>query len=89
VSNVGLIQFNTIERAELAKQIAGQGGFQVLMKRLRQRAAISGKLTLSDDEIAQIGKYAFYESGGGYENRLRVIFQRTLGSKLNGYPDQA
>lgn len=84
-----LIQLNAAERSELAKQIAGQGGFQGLMKRLRQRAAISGKLTLSNDEIAQIGKYAFYESGGGYENRLKVIFQRTLGPNLNGYPDQA
>lgn len=83
------IQLNTDERAELAKQIAGQGGFQGLMKRLRQRAAISGKLTVSDDEIAQIGRYAFYEGGGGYENRLKAIFSRTLGSKLNGYPDQA
>lgn len=83
------IQLNAAERSELAKQIAGQGGFQGLMKRLRQRAAISAKLTLSNDEIAQIGKYAFYESGGGYENRLKAIFQRTLGPNLNGYPDQA
>lgn len=83
------IQLNAEERAELSKPRAGQGGFQGLMKKLHLRANISGKLTLSEDEIAQIGKYAFYESGGGYENRLKVIFQRTLGPKLNGYRDQA
>jgi hypothetical protein len=77
------------ERAELAKPIAGQGGFQGLMKRLRHRAAIAGKLTLSDEEIARIGQYALYEGGGGYEGRLKVIFGRVLGPKLNGYPDQA
>ncbi len=84
-----LVELNAQERAELSKPRAGQGGFQGLMKKLHLRANISGKLTLTDDEIAQIGKYAFYESGGGYENRLKAIFQRTLGPKLNGYPDQA
>lgn len=82
------IQLNAEERAELAKQVVGQGGFQGMMKRLRQRAAISGKLTLDDEEVSKIGRYAFYEGGGGYENRLKTIFQRTLGPNLNGYPDQ-
>lgn len=76
------IQLDSSERAELAKEIAGEGGFQSLMRSLRQRSAIKGKLTLSPDDRAKIPRYAFDYGNGGFESRLRAIFERHLGPGL-------
>ena len=81
---VAMIELTDAEWAELKKPIRGTGGFQDLMKALRQRAAIRrGKLELRAEDLEKIQRYAFYDTGG-YEGRLLSIFSRTLGPKLTG-----
>ena len=79
------IALNTEEFAELKKTLKGTGGFQDFLKQIRQRAAIrGGKLDLTSDDIDKIRRYAFEYKDGGYEGRLRRIFERHLGPELRG-----
>ena len=74
------------ETAELDKQnpaTAGDGGFQSLMVSLQQRIdRASGALWLTDDDLRRIPMYAFAYKNGGWEDRLKAAFGRTLGPKL-------
>jgi hypothetical protein len=80
-----LITLNDAEFGELKKTINGTGGFQDFLKQIRQRAAIrGGKLELTPDDIDKIRRYAFGYKDGGYEGRLRRIFERHLGPELRG-----
>ncbi|MES2002125.1 MAG: aspartyl-tRNA synthetase [Pseudomonadota bacterium] len=81
------IELSSDELALLRRSIVGGGGFQDLMRSLRQKAAISRKMKLSDDDLEKIQRYAFDYGDGGFEGRLRGIFERHLGPRLNGYPD--
>ena len=59
------------------------GGFQSLMVSLQKRINRStGKLTLTTDDLERIPRYAFDYRNGGWEDRLRIAFGRTLGAKL-------
>jgi hypothetical protein len=79
------IVLNAEELSELRKPLKGPGGFQDFLKQIRQRAAIrGGKLELSQDDIDKIRRYAFDYKDGGYEGRLRRIFERHLGYELRG-----
>jgi hypothetical protein len=69
----------------LRRDIKGGGGFQDLMRSLRQRSAISGTLNLTDADLEKIQRYAFEYGDGGFEGRLRGIFERHLGPRLNGF----
>ena len=39
-------------------------------------------ITLYDDDLEKIPRYAFNYGHGGWENTLKIIFERTLGSNL-------
>lgn len=59
------------------------GGFQGLMVELALRVSrTTGRLELSARDIERIQRYAFDYGNGGWENRLRGIFGRTLGPLL-------
>jgi len=59
------------------------GGFQQLLVELQGLLNRStGALALSDEHEEKIPRYAFDYKNGGWENRLRAIFSRTLGSNL-------
>jgi hypothetical protein len=61
------------------------GGWQNLMVTLQQKLdRATGRLTLTIRDIERIRRYAFNYGNGGWENRLRAIFQRTLGPSLGG-----
>ena len=78
------IQLNSMELTILRKPIVGQGGFQSMMNNLRARADQStGNIEISDDDLERIQRYAFQYGGGGFEARLRSIFERTLGPNLS------
>ncbi len=80
-----LITLNDAEFGELRKPLKGTGGFQNFLKQIRQRAAIrGGKLDLTPDDIDNIRRHAFEYKDGGYERRLRQIFERHLGPELRG-----
>jgi hypothetical protein len=74
------------EIAELDKQdpaTAGDGGFQGLMVSLQKRVnRATGTLRLTEDDLRRIPMYAFDYKNGGWEDRLKRAFGRTLGLKL-------
>lgn len=64
-------------------ETAGDGGFQSLMVKLQgQCVRPTGEITLHDDDLERIPRYAFDYSNGGWENRLVDTFSRTLGPQL-------
>jgi hypothetical protein len=71
---------------ELMKQdpeTASDGGFQSLMVRLQKNVDdTSGDLELSKDDLRRIPMYAFDYKNGGWEDRLKRAFGRTLGPNL-------
>lgn len=76
---------NEIE--ELLKQdpsTAKDGGFQSLLVKLQGKLnRTTGFIHLDDDDLTRIPQYAFKYGNGGWETRLKAIFERTLGSSLN------
>ncbi|MFP2872625.1 DNA-methyltransferase [Acetobacter tropicalis] len=80
------IILNAQEIAELLLQDPStkkDGGFQSLLVSLQERLnKTTGSLTLDASDLERIPKYAFDYKQGGWEERLKSIFQRTLGPKL-------
>ena len=60
------------------------GGYQRLLINLQNKTNRStGELDLSDDDLEKIPRYAFNYGQGGWENRLKTIFERHLGPNLD------
>lgn len=80
------VDLNASEIAEIDKQdpsTASDGGFQSLMVRFQQRIDRStGRLHLTDDDLRRIPQYAYDYRNGGWEDRLKRAFSRTLGPRL-------
>lgn len=74
------------EISEIDKQApdtASDGGFQGLMVSLQKRIdRVTRELHLTDDDLRRIPMYAFDYQNGGWEDRLRRAFSRTLGPRL-------
>lgn len=74
------------EISEIDKQdpvTASDGGFQGLMVRLQNKInRVTRELHLTDDDLRRIPMYAFDYQNGGWEDRLKRAFSRTLGSRL-------
>jgi site-specific DNA-methyltransferase (adenine-specific) len=61
------------------------GGWQSLLLGLQKRLnKTTGHLTLTSADLEQIQRYAFHCTRGGWQNRLRGIFGRSLGPGLDG-----
>ena len=82
------ITLNASEMRVLFRQdprTESDGGYQGLLVGLQGKInQPSGELTLSDQELEQIPRYAFAYGKGGWEDRLTDIFSRHLGSDLAG-----
>jgi hypothetical protein len=82
------IKLTVGELAELNKQrpeTAADGGFQNYLPQLQYRAnEDSGELEIGAEDLEKIPRYAFEYKNGGWEDRLKKIFSRTLGSNPNG-----
>ena len=76
----------TGEIAELDRQhpaTASDGGFQSFLVQLGRRCnRTTGELGLSDSDRERIPRYAFDYGNGGWEERLKNIFERSLGPRL-------
>lgn len=74
------------EISEIDKQdpsTATDGGFQSLMVSLQKRVnRATGQVHLTPDDLRRIPQYAFDYGNGGWENRLKRAFGRTLGPNL-------
>lgn len=79
------VVLNDAEKAELMRATAGQGGWQGLIEGLQAKLnQQTGEITLSDEDIERVRRYAFDYGNGGWEGQLRRIFQRHLGPGLTG-----
>jgi hypothetical protein len=58
------------------------GGWQSLLVRLQNNIDENGSITLTDQDLERIARYAFEYGNGGWEARLTGVFGRTLGSAL-------
>lgn len=80
------VTLNSNEIAEIDKQdpsTAKDGGFQGLMVSLQTRIdRSSGQIDLTSDDLRRIPMYAFDYKNGGWEDRLKRAFSRSLGPKL-------
>jgi hypothetical protein len=67
-------------RAEILKDVAGEGGFQELMRRL-QKGLNGLSLFVEDEDIPKIRRYAEDYKEGGFEDRLKPLLDclRALG----------
>ena len=79
ISRVPTINLSPEERAALNEPVAGQGGFQTLLARLRDAVQPTGDLELTDGDVDTIRQYRTDYGGGGWQERLDRIFARTLG----------
>ncbi len=81
-------KLNENEEALLLKQnpsTKSDGGWQGLLVRLENKYNPNTKeITLSQGDIEKIQQYAFGYGNGGWESRLRGIFERHLGIDLSG-----
>ena len=59
-------------RAEILKDVAGEGGFQELMRRL-QRGLNGLSLYVEDEDMPKIRRYAEDYKEGGFEDRLKPL----------------
>ena len=77
---------NAAETAEIDKQdprTKGDGGFQSLMVRFQTRInRVTGQIQLTTSDLRRIPMYAFKYKKGGWEDRLKKAFGRTLGPDL-------
>ena len=59
------------------------GGWQSLLIRLQEKVdRLTGCLHLDARDLEQIPRYAFEYGNGGWEDRLKSVFERTLGPGL-------
>jgi hypothetical protein len=66
-------------------ETGGDGGWQGLLVTLQNLLdEDTNEIYLPPHLVRRMGKYAFTYGQGGWENRLKAIFARTLGPKLNG-----
>lgn len=80
------VTLNQAEIAILDQQDQGtsdKGGYQQLMVRLQNKLnRTTGVLDLDDADLEKIPRYALDYRDGGWEDRLKAVFGRTLGSNL-------
>ena len=77
------VNLNPAEREVLFRQRPGRsGGFQCLMLKLQSNITANGDLHLDDDDLERIPRYAFDYGGGGWEDRMKAIFERHLSPDL-------
>ena len=80
------LTLNNVEVTELLRQepnTASDGGFQQLFVKLQGQLNLETKeLQLDDDDLRRIPRYAYDYRQGGWQNRLELIFCRTLGPRL-------
>ena len=81
------VELDQPEMQELLKQDPAtekDGGWQGLLVSSQKRLnKTTGHLTLTSYDLEQIKRYSQY-SAGGFQNRLRKIFGRTLGANFDG-----
>jgi hypothetical protein len=81
-----IVTLNPEELSVLDRQAPStkeNGGWQNLLVTLQEKVDRKGRsIRLDVSDLERIQRYAFSYGNGGWENRLRAIFQRILGPTL-------
>lgn len=81
-----LVMLNEEELSVLFKQDPSKkngGGFQRFLVNLQEKTdRTTGAVELSEDDLKKIPHYAFDCGPGGFEGRIKSIFERCLGQSL-------
>ena len=81
--NFTFVDLTDDELAALNQPVNGQGGFQDFMRHLQSQVNAATKtIKLTDDDLAEIPRFAFDYKQGGFEGRLLKTFARELGPNL-------
>ena len=59
-----------------------RGGFQDLVTRLQAGCDRMNTLHLSEIDLDRVIRYSTHHGGGGWQDRFRRIFTRTLGAEI-------
>jgi hypothetical protein len=62
------------ERAEIDKNVNGQGGYQTLLLELQEQLKPDGTLTVDDEQLGRLVRMCRYGSGG-FQGRLKAAFR--------------
>jgi hypothetical protein len=77
------LELNKEEKATLDRAVNGRGGFEDFLRRLQKQVNHATRtITVSDEDLENIPRFAFDYKQGGWETRLTTIFGRVLGPKL-------
>ena len=71
-----------VERAEIEKDLKGQGGYQTLLSELQDQLQPNGKLTIDDEQLGRIVRMCRYGSGG-FQGRLKAAFRNHIRSLMD------
>lgn len=74
-------QLDSAERAELAKPVNGQGGYQTLLRELNPLIKANGKISVNDQQLGRIVRMCAYGSGG-FQGRLRAAFKKHVNALM-------
>lgn len=72
----------TQSEADEIAQPAGEGGHQGLQNRLLAQLDHGLTVYLNDAELGEVIRYMTQYKGGGFQNRLRAAFERSLREQL-------
>jgi phytoene dehydrogenase-like protein len=69
------IELNSAARAALMRSVAGEGGFQSLLRGLQAKLTAEGVLVLTTADVERIARYVRSYGGGGFQGRLNAILE--------------
>lgn len=67
------IRLDPTERELLMREVAGEGGWNSLVRELQKKVNADGSISLSSEEIGRIRRYAQGHGPGGFQNRLTAV----------------
>jgi hypothetical protein len=83
------VPLNDDEIAVLDQKVNGIGGFESFLRVLQTQVNHSTKtIKLTEDDIVNMGRFAFDYKQGGWEGRLLKTFGRALGPRLGRVDEQ-
>jgi hypothetical protein len=69
------IELSPDAHERLMRPIAGQGGFQSLLRSLQGATSTGGVLILTPDDVQRIARYVHSYGGGGFQGRLDAVLK--------------
>ena len=78
----------TQDEADEIRNASGSGGHQSLYRRLTKEMHDGLRVTFTDEQLGELIRYMARYGSGGFQDRLRRAFARSVGELLRVAPDQ-